>query len=199
LPIGHQPVRVELERGGQHLSIDGTLRGAPARCRSVRWVLCAQESGSVGSGVKPSRRFAERNALDLLDESDCVTARVTSETNPSPRAGIRRQVGASMVAVEWTSARECTAGAAKLDPVLSNDVDDRVLLKQEVSVDASPDGHHRGSTHQSKMPNGDPPADVTYELGAERLHPEGAWSKASAGNLQRRFCERVSPPQPSDS
>ena len=89
-----------------------------------------------GAAAKSNGRFAERNALDLLDETNRVAAGVTSETDPPPRARIGGQVGASMVTVERTSTRERAAGTAKLDSALSNDVDDRMLLAQQVGVDA---------------------------------------------------------------
>jgi hypothetical protein len=41
-----------------------------------------------------------------------------------------------MVGVERTSTRERAAGTAKLDSIPSNDVEDRMLLAQQVSVDA---------------------------------------------------------------
>jgi hypothetical protein len=41
-----------------------------------------------------------------------------------------------MVGVEGASTRERAAGTAKLDSVLSDDVDNRMLLAQQVGVDA---------------------------------------------------------------
>jgi predicted Zn finger-like uncharacterized protein len=88
LLIGHQSVCVQLERGRQYFRVEATQLGASNRRELVRCGRCAQD-GSHRPSAKPSRRIAERNAFDLLDKADCVTAGVTSKTDPASGAGKR--------------------------------------------------------------------------------------------------------------
>jgi hypothetical protein len=52
---------------------------------------------------------------------------------------------------------ESTAAAAELNSVLSDDIDDWMLLSQQVSVDAICAGSHGRLRDQAEKPNGNPP------------------------------------------
>ena len=86
--------------------------------------------------VQALDRFAESHMLYLPDEFDGVTVSAASVTNVPTGTGVRRQVRPPAVEMKWAAAGEGGTRAAKLNPVLSDEVNDWMLLAQQLSVDA---------------------------------------------------------------
>ncbi|HEX9571549.1 MAG TPA: hypothetical protein VF969_04775, partial [Burkholderiales bacterium] len=83
--------------------------------------------------------------------------RAASVTNVPTGSGVRRQVRPATVDVKRATTSEGAAAAAELNSVLSDDIDDRMLLSQQVSVDAICAGSHGRLRDRAERPKRNPP------------------------------------------
>jgi hypothetical protein len=107
----------------------------------------------IDAAGQPGSRFAKWQTFDPPDEVDDIAVGVAPEAHPTAGIRIGRQVRTAAVGVERTSTSECAAGAAKLNSVVRDQINNRMLLTQQVSVDAGCAGRHHRWTDQREASN----------------------------------------------
>jgi hypothetical protein len=90
----------------------------------------------IDTAGQPGSCFAKWQTFDLTDKVDDIAAGVAPEAHPTAGLRIGRQVRTATVGVERTPASKRAAGTAKLNSVVRDQINDRMLLTQQVSVDA---------------------------------------------------------------
>jgi hypothetical protein len=132
--VAEQPVRIKL---------DGRGKGAKFVVAPNWRVITDRDAGAMetrygrhGTCVQHACRVAKRQLLDLLNKCNRVAAGLASEAHKTRGSDVHDQVGSTAVSMEWTPADERSAGTAKLNTVALDDVGNRMLLTDSLSIDA---------------------------------------------------------------